>query len=310
MIVTILGPTAVGKSDLAMELAERLDGELISADALQVYRGFDIGTAKPSVRDRERVRHHLIDILDPHERYSAAAFASDARRAMAQIESRGRLPILVGGSGLYLRALIEGISPIPRGSDEVRRRLQRRLAEEGLGSLRDQLRELDPETARKTAEGDSQRTLRALEVALCTGRPLSSWIADRPYGSKPLAAAKIGLTLPRDVLYDRIDRRASRMLAEGWVEEVSGLLDLGLSPTLPAFQAIGYKQLVRHLREGWALELATEDTIRATRAYAKRQMTWFRADSAVEWFGALEPQRNSRIFNHIQQLGIGGAQNA
>ncbi len=300
----------MGKSALALELAERLDGELISADALQVYRGFDLGTAKPSVREQERVPHHLIDILDPHERYSAAAFARDARRAIAEVEGRGRLPIVVGGSGLYLRALIEGISPIPRVSEEVRPRLEQRLEEEGLATLRDQLRQLDPQTAHKTAETDSQRTLRALEVALSTGRPLSWWIAQRPYGSNPLAAAKIGLTIPRDVLYDRIACRASQMLAEGWVKEVSALLSSGLSPTLPAFQAIGYKQIVRHIREGWALELATENTIRATRAYAKRQLTWFRADSAVDWYGAQEPQRNTRILNHLQQLGIGGAQNA
>lgn len=293
-----------------MALAERLDGELISADALQVYRGFDIGTAKPSVREQARVAHHLIDILDPHERYSAATFAHDARQAIAEVESRGRLPIVVGGSGLYLRALIEGISPIPPVAEEVRAELKQRLVEEGLVKLRDQLRQLDPRTAQQTAEADSQRTLRALEVALGTGRPLSWWIAQRPYGSNPLAATRIGLTLSRDVLYDRIACRASQMLAEGWVKEVSALLNSGLSPKLPAFQAIGYKQIVRHVREGWALELATEDTIRATRAYAKRQLTWFRADTAVEWFGAQEPQRNTRILNHLQQLGIGGAQNA
>ena len=293
-----------------MALAERFDGELISADALQVYRGLDIGTAKPSPRDQERVPHHLIDILDPHERYSAAAFASDARRAIQEVEGRGRLAIVVGGSGFYLKALIEGISPIPQVSEAVREQLQERLQAEGLERLRDQLRNLDAVTAGKTAEADTQRTLRALEVVLSTGRPLSSWIADRPYGSNPLAVAKIGLTLPRDVLYDRIDRRACNMLAEGWLKEVSSLLDSGLSPHVPAFQAIGYKQLVRHLREGWALELATEDTIRATRAFAKRQMTWFRADNAVSWFGASEPQQYSRIFNHIQQLGLGGAQNA
>ncbi len=293
-----------------MEVADRFNGELINADALQVYRGLDIGTAKPNARDRARVPHHLIDILDPSERYSAAAFARDARRVIAQVESRSRLPIVVGGSGLYLKALIEGLSPIPPVADAVRARLRERLEVEGLVRLREELRDLDPVTAGKTTEGDSQRTLRALEVALSTGRPMSSWIAERPSGHNPLAATRIGLTLPRDVLYDRIDRRASKMLAEGWLEEVSSLLDSGLSPTCPAFQAIGYKQLVRHLREGWALELAIEDTIRATRAFAKRQMTWFRGDSAVEWFVISEPQQYSRIFNHIQQLGLGGAQNA
>lgn len=310
MTVAILGPTAVGKSALAMALAERMDGELINADALQVYRDFDIGTAKPTHAERARVPHHLVDILDPDERYSAGEFARRARQAIGEIEARGKLPIVVGGSGLYLRALCEGISPVPPGDPAVRAELTQRLANEGLPALRQQLRQLDPETASRTAEADRQRTLRALEVALVSGRALSLWVADQPFGEGGLAVVKVGLTLPRALLYDRIAERISRMLTEGWLREVESLLLSGMSPALPAFQAIGYKQLVRHLREGWALDLATEDTIRATRRFAKRQITWFRRESEVTWFGAQEPQLDHLVFKRLQGLEIRGAQNA
>lgn len=287
-IVAVVGPTAVGKSALGMELAERLpeEGEIINADALQVYRGLDIGTAKPPPEDLRRVRHHLVDILGPEERYSAGEFARRAREAIAEIRERGRRPIVVGGSGLYLRALLEGISPVPQGDPEVRRALRDELDRVGVAPLYEELRAVDPETADRVAAGDSQRILRALEVARVSGVPLSRWIARRPYGEDRLDALRIGLTLPRSVLYDAIEQRVARMVGQGWVDEVEKLLSGGLSPALPGFQAIGYRQIARHLRGECSLERAVEESVRATRRYAKRQLTWFRKEPGIHWFDA------------------------
>ncbi len=285
-LIVVLGPTATGKSALGMRLAEELDGEIINADALQVYRGLDIGTAKPSTAMRRAVPHHLIDILDPHERFSAGEFARRARAAIADIGGRGKRAILVGGSGLYLRALVEGMSPIPPGDPEVRTALAQRLEREGLPALHAELRRLDPETAARLEAGDRQRILRSLEVVCSSGRALSSWIRGQPFGKQSLPAVRIGLTLPRTILYDRIAGRVRDMVEGGWLEEVITLLDQGVEPSCPAFQAIGYRQLVRHIEEEWSLEAALEDTIRATRRYAKRQMTWFRKEMGIRWVPA------------------------
>lgn len=307
--VAILGATATGKSALGLALAEELGGEIVNADALQVYRGLDVGTAKPDPAERRRVPHHLLDILSPEERFSAGEFARRAGEAIAEIEARGRMPIVVGGSGLYLRALFEGISPIPAGDPEVRQELRRRLDEEGLPALAAELARLDPATAERIATGDSQRILRALEVARVSGRPLSSWIARQPFGTQRIAAIRVGLTVPRAILYDRIARRVARMVQEGWVGEVAGLLARGFSPDLPAFQAIGYRQLVRHVMGEWSLERAVGETIRDTRRFAKRQETWFRKEPGIVWF----PGQNnlegliSDVLEHVKQSGSGRA---
>lgn len=290
-LMVILGPTAVGKSALGMRLAEQLDGEIVNADALQVYRGFDVGTAKPTAEERRRVRHHLIDILDPHEQFSAGDFARRARQAIEDIGQRSKVPIVVGGSGLYLRALLEGIAEIPPVDPRLTDYLRRRLGAEGLARQRLGLTLLDPETANRLAPGDTQRTLRALAVALGTGRPLAAWIAERPYGRQPLPALRIGLTLPRAILYDRIADRVRSMVQEGWVEEVVELLDRGLSPSLPAFQAIGYRQLAGVARGRTTLEEAIAETIRATTRFAKRQATWYRNEKNITWFSADEIER-------------------
>jgi tRNA dimethylallyltransferase len=307
-ILAIVGPTATGKSELAMAVAESLGGEIVNADALQVYRGFDIGTAKPGPADRERVPHHLIDILEPGEIYSAGEFARRAREAIAVIQGRGRLPVVVGGSGLYLRALFFGISPIPPGDPAVQEVLRERLAAEGLTNLRKELARIDPKTEARLAPGDTQRVLRALEVARVTGRPLSSWIAEQPFGTQAIAAVRVGLTLPRAILYDRIAGRVARMLEAGWLAEVEGLLRRGLSPRLPAFQAIGYRQLVRHLEGDGSLELAVAGIVQETRRFAKRQETWFRKEPDVTWFSAQELKRQiPGVLEHAKHRGLGRA---
>jgi tRNA dimethylallyltransferase len=286
-LVVILGPTATGKSSLAMTLAQKHGGEIVNADALQVYRGLEIGTAKPSCYDREQIPHHLVDILEPTETFSAGEFARQARIAIKEIRKRQRIPIVVGGSGLYCRALLDGLSPIPPIPQEIRRQLRNRLEREGLAALRQELRGIDPEVERDLAAGDKQRILRALEVWLGTSRTLTSWRQFRS-SEEPLSATKIGLTLPRTVLYDRIAQRATAMIDAGWVQEVKTLLEGGLSGSEPAFQAIGYRQLVEHVRRGSPLSETLEMIVVATRRYAKRQQTWFRREPGIRWFEALE----------------------
>lgn len=287
-VIAVVGATATGKSSLAMRLAEALDGEIINADALQVYRGFDIGTAKPTIAEQERVKHHLIDILDPDEPYSAGAFARLARRAIDEIQGRGGTPLVVGGSGLYLKALLSGISPLPPVDQEVRTFFARRLETEGLPTLYAELGRRDPPTAARLAPADRQRILRALEVVESSGRPLSSWLEEKPFGEGAIDADRIGLTLPRTLLYDRIANRVREMLGRGWIAEVRAMLERGVAPEAPAFQAIGYRQIVAHLKGEWSLDTAIDHTIRATRRFAKRQETWFRKETGIVWFPATE----------------------
>jgi len=307
-VLVIVGPTATGKSDLALALAERFDGELVNADALQVYRGFDLGTAKPSVEEQDRVPHHLIDILSPMERYSAGEFARRARQTLKEIAARGRRGIVVGGSGLYIRALVEGMSPIPPVSPEIQEFLRKRAAKEGLEALREELRLLDRETWERLPARDTQRVLRALEVSLVSGRRQSEWIADRPFGELRLNALKVCLTLPRALLYDRIEGRVRRMVANGWVEEVREHLVSGISLEAPAFQAIGYRQLAQHLQGEISLEDAILQIVQVTRRFAKRQMTWFRREPEVRWIESTSLEE--RVFDvmTIPSLkGFGGS---
>ncbi len=283
-VVAIVGPTASGKSDLALRLAAAVGGEIVNADALQVYRGLDIGTAKPTEEERRRVPHHLIDVVDPGERFSAGEFARRARAAIAAIRARRRVPLVVGGSGFYLRALFSGLSPMPPADAALRRELSRRAADEGPEALHRELAAVDPRRAAQLAPADVQRVVRALEVARLTGRPLSELVAERPPGATPLAARWLGLTLPRAILYDQIAARVTRMVERGWVEEVASLLSAGVDAGAPAFQAIGYRQMVRHVRGEWDLERTVGEIERATRRFAKRQLTWFRSEPQVRWW--------------------------
>lgn len=287
--LVILGATATGKSELAMRLAVAIGAEIVNADALQIYRGLDIGTAKPTPAMRRQIRHHLVDICDPEERFSAGEYVQRAAAVLDELHRRAKPAILVGGSGLYLRALLQGLSPLPPSDPRVRRALEECIERQGLPALYAELERRDPLTARRLAPGDRQRIVRAIEVERLSGRPLSSWIRARPMGSEPLeVSATIGLTLPRSFLYDRIAIRVGKMIERGWVAEVEELLRRGVRPRVPAFQAIGYRQLIRHLDGEWSLEEAVADIIRATRRYAKRQQTWFRKEEQVEWIPADE----------------------
>lgn len=321
-VIAVLGPTATGKSAFAMALAADLAGrgltvELINADALQAYRGLTIGTAKPGPRERTRVRHHLIDVIEPHQAFSAGEFARRAAVAVEGIEARGALPVLVGGSGFYLRALFEGLAPVPPVGADVREALHAELRSGGLCRLVRELREVDPESAETLAPGDTQRVLRALEVVRATGRPLSEWQRRGTEGRLDRRLLKVGLTLPRAVLYDAVEKRARRMLERGWLAEVKRLRDSCLPEhargrvgcplgELPAFQAIGYRQLADHLDGNLTLEQALEETIRATRRYAKRQETWFRKESQVCWIDVVANGETERARRRIVEALIDG----
>ncbi|MEM1180600.1 MAG: tRNA (adenosine(37)-N6)-dimethylallyltransferase MiaA [Acidobacteriota bacterium] len=305
-VVVIVGPTAAGKSSMALRLARDTGGEIINADALQVYRDLEIGTDKPSAQMRLAVPHHLVDILDPEEPYSAGEFARRARVALADIASRGRMAFVVGGSGLYLRALLDGLAPVPRSDPETRARLEERLAADGLPALRRELEAVDPATAARLTPGDTQRTLRALEVYEVSGVALSEWLAKKPE-EPPIRARKLGLTLPRAILYDRIADRIHQMIERGWLTEIEKMLVRGIDPTAPAFQAIGYRQLTRHLQGEYSRQEAIDETVRATRRYAKRQFTWFRREPDIEWFSGLHIDQALPALSHdmtSKELGL------
>ena len=306
-VVAIVGPTASGKSRLALALAEKVGGEIVNADSLQAYRGLDIGTAKPGAEERARVAHHLIDILDPGETYSAGEFSRRATGAIGEIGGRGKTAILVGGSGLYLRALWSGIAPLPPADPAVRAEIERELAERGVEALADELAKVDPATARRIGRRDTQRILRALEVERSSGVALSEWIRRSPFGSSRLPMRKVGLTLPRAVLYDRIEARAREMLSRGWLEEVRTLLASGVPVSAPAFQAIGYSELVAVIEGRIGFEAAVTSLITRTRRFAKRQETWFRREPGIEWLDARRMETQlSELVSAAGTAGGGG----
>jgi tRNA dimethylallyltransferase len=308
VLIVLLGATATGKSRLALDLAAGLPWEIVNADALQVYRGLDIGTAKPSVAERARIPHHLLDVVDPWQRFSAGDFARAARESITQIERRGRQALVVGGSGFYLRALLEGISPLPRADPTVREGLARRARLEGVESLHRELGARDAASARRIAPRDAQRVLRALEVVQQTGVPLSQWQARQPFGRQRVPAIKFGLTLPRGVLYSRIFDRVVGMVGAGWLDEIDGMLAAGVSPEAAGFQAIGYRQMVRVLTRQSSQEEAILDTVRCTRRFVKRQETWFRKEKDVIWLDATNlDHARSDLLRGLEAAALAGA---
>ncbi len=275
--ILLLGPTASGKSWFALELARVHDAEIVSIDSAQVYRGLDIGSAKPDAADRARVPHHLLDIRDPSEPYSAAEFLRDAERAVGEIRARGRVPLIVGGTMMYARALREGLAELPSSDPAVREAIEREGAHLGWPALHARLHAVDPETAARLAPNDRQRIGRALEVFAAAGRPLSELL--RESHRTPLAVRTIAL-LPEDraVLHQRIAARFDAMLAQGFLDEVRRLRARGdLHANLPALRSVGYRQAWEHLEQGTPFPQFCAAAIAATRQLAKRQMTWLRS---------------------------------
>jgi len=283
-LVIIQGPTATGKSELAVRLAERFNGEIVGADSLQVYRGMVIGSAAPGPELLERVPHHLIGIIEPDAPFTAADYAREAGQAIDGILRRGRNPFVVGGTGLYIRALIGGLIDAPAGDDDLRRELGVWAEREGVEALLRELERVDPVTAARLHPNDRVRIIRALEVCRITGTPFSRLASEHGFRDSRFDALKIGLTRDRNELYGRVEERVERMLAAGLVDEVRGLLERGHSPETKGMRAIGYKEICRYLDGSISLEEARELIKRDTRRYLKRQLTWFFRDSTTKWF--------------------------
>ena len=282
-LILIVGPTAVGKTDLAIQLAERLNGEIISADSRLFYRGMDIGTAKPSQEEMARVPHYLIDIVDPDETLSLAVFQEKAREIITDIHSRGKLPFLVGGTGQYVRAVTQGWSPPEvTPNEELRSVLEKIKEDRGFEWLHDGLRILDPIAAEKIDARNVRRTIRALEVILTSGRKFSE---QRGQSESPYQLVTIGLTRPRAELYERVDQRIDAMFANCFVDEVKGLLERGYSPILPSMSAIGYRECVSVAKGLLTEEQAKVEMRRITRIFVRRQANWFKeSDPNILWF--------------------------
>ena len=288
--IVIAGPTGSGKSQLALRLAGALAAEIVNYDSIQVYRGFDIGSAKPSAADRQLVPHHLLDVVDADEDYDASRFARDARAACHGIIARGHRPILAGGTFFYLRALLQGLPPMPARDEAIRGRLRRVAASpRGAARLHRWLARVDPPTAVRVAPGDRHRVERALEVWILGGQPISRSQAPTAGGATEVDTIRIALTLPRAQLVEALERRVDAMYAEGLVEETRRLLECFPAEARP-FTAIGYREAMQVLRGALAEPAAIAETKRRTRHYAKRQMTWLRSEQNMHWVDASSPE--------------------
>jgi tRNA dimethylallyltransferase len=283
-VVVIVGPTAAGKSALALDLAENLGAEIISADSRQIYRGLDVGTAKPSPQERARVPHHLIDVADPDERFDAARFRTLALAAIAASGARGHPVVVCGGTGLYVRALRHGLFAGPAAIPELRAVLYERERVHGLGTLHRDLAEADPPTAARLHAHDVVRVVRALEVLRVTGRPISAWQHEHGFSDTDVATLVLGCTRSREELAERITMRCRAMLDSGLLEEIRALWSRGYGADLPPLDSVGYREMGAYLRDELTYEAAFDAFTRATRRLAKRQITWWRSDPTVEWF--------------------------
>ncbi len=283
-VVVLLGPTGAGKSKSAIAWAEELGGEIITADSMQVYRYMDIGTAKPPVDDQKRVRHHLIDLVTPDQSFHAALYRTLGRNTIDRLYEN-KTPIwVVGGTGLYIKALSEGIFNSPQIDPSVRENLKKEAEEKGTGTLYERLKKGDPKTAFSLHPNDLFRIVRALEVLDSTGVPISFYREQHRFGEKPYVTLKIGLEANRNVLYQRIDERVDQMLERGLLQEVERLMEMGYGPELKPMQSLGYKQMVQYLLKEIDLGEAVRQIKTNTRRYAKRQVTWFKADPEIRWW--------------------------
>jgi tRNA dimethylallyltransferase len=299
-VIIIVGPTAVGKTKLSLQIAQQVDCEIISADSRQVYKLMDIGTAKPNPSERQQAKHHFIDIKFPDEYYSAGMFGKEARQVINKLCDNGKLPLVVGGSGLYIRALVDGFFDEPIADAEVKRILKERVRQEGLQALYEQLNEVDPQLASQLHPNDTQRILRGLEVWQITGKPLS-FFQQQPLDKADFESIFIGLTMERDRLYQKIEQRVEEMMMSGFAEEVVQLEEKGYSPELSSLQTVGYKEMFKYLKGQLSLEETVTLIKQKTRQYAKRQLTWFRSDKRICWFDVTDESVLTRIIDFVQQ---------
>lgn len=304
-VLALVGPTAVGKTALSLTVATALNAEIISVDSRQVYRGMDIGTAKATAAERASVRHHLLDIVTPDEAYSVALYQRQARTVIARLHANGKLPLLVGGTGLYFRAICDGLvlPPVPP-QPELRAEWEARVAGGDLAGLVAELRRLDPVGAARLDLANPRRVIRALEVTHVSGRPFSAWQQRQP---PPFHTVWLGLTRPRAELYARINARASEQIAAGLVEEVRGLVQQGYGYDLPAMQSLGYREIGQYLQGQLTLDEAIASQQQATRRYARRQLTWFRRDERITWLPAATTGL-TEFLEALQEASAGGSE--
>jgi tRNA dimethylallyltransferase len=305
-LLAIVGPTASGKSALGVNLAEQFGGEVVACDSTQLYRGFDIGTAKPGISDRRGVPHHLMDVLAPQDDATAGAYRHLALRILEDLRKRQCLPVFTVGTGLYLRALLEGLADVPQRSETLRERLRASVEGHLPGHLHRVLKRLDPEAARKIAAADEQKLIRAVEVCLLARKPISEVHRAGRIPLEGWRVLKIGLLPPREKLNERIHARTDAMLAQAWMREVQALLESGLSENSKPFDFIGYRELRAVLRGEITLQEARAAIQQATRRYARRQLTWFRKEPDVRWFSGFgdEADLQAGVLEWLQSEGL------
>lgn len=305
-LVAIVGPTASGKSALGISLAQHLHGEVVVCDSTQLYRGFDIGTAKLSVAERRGVPHHLIDILNPSEEATAGGYRQLALGVLDDLRRRKRLPVFTVGTGLYLRALLEGLADAPQRSKELRERLRASAEAHPPGYLQRILKRLDPEAAQKIGPADEQKLIRAIEVCLLARKPISEVHRSGRERLEGWRVLKIGLMPPRERLHERINARTDLMLKRGWLREIEALVKSGLNEEVKPFDFIGYREMLAVLRGEIPLEQAREGIQQATRRYAKRQVTWFRKETDVRWFCGFgdDADLTAAVLGWLQSQGL------
>jgi len=305
-LVAIVGPTASGKSALGIHIAEKLGGEVVVCDSTQLYRRFDIGTAKVRAEESRGVAHRLVDLLEPEQIFTAGDYRRQALDVLADLRSRGRLPIFTVGTGLYFRALVEGLADAPTRSEELRARLRNRADAKGTHYLHRLLTRLDAAAAARISPRDTPKIIRAIEVCVLTGKPVSEVLRAGRARLEGFVPLKIGLLPPRAELYQRVNHRVRAMLEAGWLEEVRGLLAAGVPATAKPFQFIGYGELRAHLEGIVPLSVAVKAIQQATRRYAKRQITWFRRETGVQWFSGFgdHPEVAAAVLEYLsRQLG-------
>lgn len=292
-VLVLVGPTAIGKTSFSIELARKFNCEIISVDSMQVYKYMNIGTAKVTKEEMQGIPHYLIDIVTPDISYDAAKFASDAARAITAIHDKGKIPLLTGGTGLYLKTLLYGIFEEPAKDEKIRAILIKRLKKEGAGSLHNELLACDPVSGARIHQNDTHRLIRGLEIYLATGRPWSSFLEDeqRKRNKNYTNILQIGLRIEREILYDRINRRTLNMLDDDFEGEVTSLLDKGYSPNLKSMGSIGYRHMVAYLSGKTTFQEMQETLARDTRRYAKRQMTWFKKMKELNWVDINDKKR-------------------
>ena len=295
-IIVVAGSTGSGKSELAISLAEELNGELICSDSMQVYRQMDVGTAKPSLQEQDLIPHHQLDLINPDENYSAGQYARDTSKIIKKIRERGHLPILVGGTGLYYRAFMYGISKIPSVPEKLRKEITGWQQEHGTAYCHNLLQKYDPEGADFIHPNDTSRVLRSLEVVLSTGKSIYSYQLEQPFGDALYPFHAVAFNWDRDNLYQRINKRTLSMLGSGWLAEVEMLLE-SYSPKLKPMQSIGYREVAQYLQNKLKWDEMVEEIQKRTRQFAKRQLTWFRREAQIEWY---QPVEQNRILDEVK----------